>query len=242
MIKPLTGKAARSVAEATARPSTSGKAPSGPRRPWPAPSAGCGTSATAPSRQPRHDRQDRAHPEAQRDRPDDRAGRHKRCRYVAGAGELHLFGRRIYTAGANDIRAVEKIQGLTLAGAYGDEIATWPEELWDMLGTRLSAWPAPSSSAPATRPARPTGSSATGSTAPTYWLPRRHGSTSHADEPIDLHRFSFTLDDNPHLPRTSWPPETAVRRPVLQAVHPRRVGAGRGRDLRHVRREAPRHE
>jgi hypothetical protein len=37
----------------------------------------------------------------------------KRCRYLAGAGELHLFGRRIYTAGANDARAVEKIQGLT---------------------------------------------------------------------------------------------------------------------------------
>jgi hypothetical protein len=91
-----------------------------------------------PSRQPRHDRQDRANPEAQRDRPDDRDGRHPRCRYIAGAGELFLFGRRIYTAGANDARAVEKIQGLTLAGAYGDEVATWPEDLWDMLGTRLS--------------------------------------------------------------------------------------------------------
>lgn len=123
-----------------------------------------------------------------------------RCRYLAGAGELYLFGRRIYTAGAADIKAVSKIQGLTLAGAYGDEIATWPEELWDMLGTRLSV---PGAQFFGTcNPA-----------SPVHWLKRnwldraaftihRDGSTSdrpEADEPVDLHRFSFVLDDNPHL-------------------------------------------
>jgi PBSX family phage terminase large subunit len=123
----------------------------------------------------------------------------KRCRYLAGAGELHLFGRRIYTAGANDARAVEKIQGLTLAGAYGDEIATWPEPFWDMLGTRLSI---PGAQFFGT--CNPAG--------PTAWLKRKwldrsalwltrdgHTSTSHASDPVDLHRFSFVLDDNPHL-------------------------------------------
>lgn len=123
----------------------------------------------------------------------------KRCRYLVGAGELHLFGRRIYTAGANDVRAVEKIQGLTLAGAYGDEIATWPEPFWDMLGTRLSV---PGAQFFGT--CNPAG--------PVHWLKRKwldrsamwlghDGSTStgHASEPVDLHRFSFTLDDNPFL-------------------------------------------
>ncbi|OKI47224.1 PBSX family phage terminase large subunit [Micromonospora sp. CB01531] len=123
----------------------------------------------------------------------------KRCRYLAGAGELHLFGRRIYTAGANDARAVEKIQGLTLAGAYGDEIATWPEPFWDMLGTRLSV---PGAQFFGT--CNPAG--------PVHWLKRNwldrsalwvgHDgtiSTGHASDPVDLHRFSFTLDDNPHL-------------------------------------------
>jgi PBSX family phage terminase large subunit len=123
----------------------------------------------------------------------------KRCRYLAGAGELWLFGRRIYTAGANDARAVEKIQGLTLAGAYGDEIATWPEPFWDMLGTRLSI---PGAQFFGT--CNPAG--------PVHWLKRgwldrsamwvtRDGATStrHAADPVDLHRFSFTLDDNPHL-------------------------------------------
>ncbi|MDG4795391.1 hypothetical protein [Micromonospora sp. WMMD1082] len=62
----------------------------------------------------------------------------KRCRYSVGAGELCLFGRRIYTAGANGIKAGKKIQDLTLAGAHGHEIANWPEDLWRMLGTRNS--------------------------------------------------------------------------------------------------------
>lgn len=123
-----------------------------------------------------------------------------RCRYLAGAGEVHLFGRRIYTAGANDIKAVQKIQGLTLAGAYGDEIATWPPELWDMLGTRLSI---PGAMFFGT--CNPAG--------PTHWLKRgwldraamwlhSDGSTGagHGDELVDLNRFSFILDDNPHLP------------------------------------------
>lgn len=124
----------------------------------------------------------------------------RRCRYLAGAGELWLCGRRVYTAGANDARAVEKIQGLTLAGAYGDEIATWPQTLWDMLGTRLSI--------PGARfygTCNPAG--------PVHWLKRhwldraarwltRDGDLvdGHTDDPVDLHRFSFVLDDNPHLP------------------------------------------
>jgi len=123
----------------------------------------------------------------------------RRCRYLAGNGEVHLFGRRVYIAGANDAKAVTKIQGLTLAGAYGDEIATWPEDLWDMLGTRLSV--AGAQFFGTCNPA-----------SPVHWLKRnwldraalwlqRDGSTSVGrDEPVDLHRFSFVLDDNPWLP------------------------------------------
>lgn len=122
----------------------------------------------------------------------------KRCRYLAGAGEVHVFGRRIYTAGANNVTAVEKIQGLTLAGAYGDELTTWPQELWEMLGTRLSI-----------PGARFFGTCNPAS--PVHWLKgdldrakmwiTHDGSLSqyHATDPLDMHRFSFTLDDNPHL-------------------------------------------
>ena len=43
--------------------------------------------------------------------------------YHQGAGEIYVAGRTIYLAGANDERAQEKIRGLTVAGAYGDELS-----------------------------------------------------------------------------------------------------------------------
>src|SRR6185312_15847332 len=61
-----------------------------------------------------------------------------RCRLVQGSGELWLLGRRVYLAGANDERAQERIRGLTLAGAYADEISTLPQSFWSMLMSRLS--------------------------------------------------------------------------------------------------------
>lgn len=62
----------------------------------------------------------------------------RRCRYLAGARELWLLGRRVYIAGANDERAADKIRGLTLAGAYVDEVTVIPESFWAMLLSRLS--------------------------------------------------------------------------------------------------------
>lgn len=122
----------------------------------------------------------------------------KRCRYLAGSGEVWLFGRRIYTAGANDVRAVEKIQGLTLAGAYGDEVSTWPEDLWNMLGTRLSV---PGAQMFGTcNPAGPVHWLKTQLDRAALWLDHDGAvSTGQDGDPVDLHRFSFTLDDNPHL-------------------------------------------
>jgi PBSX family phage terminase large subunit len=122
----------------------------------------------------------------------------KRCRYLAGAGELFLFGRRIYTAGANDTRAVEKIQGLTLAGAYGDEVSTWPENLWNMLGTRLSI---PGAQFFGTcNPAGPVHWLKVLLDQAALWLDHDGTvSTGQDSDPLNLHRFSFTLGDNPHL-------------------------------------------
>ncbi|CAL9662752.1 hypothetical protein [Streptomyces sp. enrichment culture] len=62
----------------------------------------------------------------------------KRVDYRAGAGEVTILGRLIYVAGAHDERAADKIKGLTLAGAYLDEVTTYPESFFKMLETRLS--------------------------------------------------------------------------------------------------------
>ncbi|MDX3637690.1 PBSX family phage terminase large subunit [Streptomyces europaeiscabiei] len=124
----------------------------------------------------------------------------RRCVYRAGAGEVVIFGRTIYVAGANDEKAVDKIKGLTLAGAYMDEVTTYPETFFQMMETRLSIegakWFA-----------------TTNPEGPNHWLKKQYldrarlhlrpdGTIAETHDPdaLDLNRFSFVLDDNPTLP------------------------------------------
>lgn len=100
-----------------------------------------------------------------------------------GEGEAHLFGRRLYLFGANDMRAEAKIRGLTLAGLYADEVTTWPEAVWKMALSRLSV---PGAKLFAT----------TNPEGPYHWLKRDY--IDREDE-LDLRAFHFTLADNPHL-------------------------------------------
>lgn len=109
----------------------------------------------------------------------------RRLRLVRGEGEAHMFGRRIYLVGMNDARAEEKIRGMTLAGAYCDEITTWPESAFRMLTSRLSL-----------KDARLFGT--TNPDGPNHWLKRDY--LDKADT-LNLYRCHFTLRDNPHLPR-----------------------------------------
>jgi len=104
----------------------------------------------------------------------------KRFRLVSGAGELHLLGRMIYLAGANDERAEQKIRGLTLAGAYGDELSLWPESFFRMLLSRLSI----------------EGAAFFGTTnpdSPYHWLKREFLDRS---AELDLRSWHFRLSDN----------------------------------------------
>lgn len=139
----------------------------------------------------------------------------KRCRYVAGAGELWVCGRLIEVVGANDERAEEKIRGMTLIGAYCDEATLYPESFWSMLMSRLSEFGARCFAT--TNPGTPT-----------HWLKAfvdraalrltRDGSVwDHTDElpdedadtdlsddengVLDMAVFSFKLEDNTSLPK-----------------------------------------
>lgn len=120
----------------------------------------------------------------------------KRARYVAGTGEFWLLDRLCYVMGANDAKAQEKVQGLTLAGVYGDELSNWPAGMYNMTTTRLSV---PGAKFFGT--CNPAG--------PSHWLKRdvldraacwlaADGSVTSSGD-LDVARFSFTLDDNPHL-------------------------------------------
>lgn len=51
--------------------------------------------------------------------------------------EIVLFGKRCYCVGANDDRAITKIQGVGLGYAYCDEMTTFPENFFNMLKSRL---------------------------------------------------------------------------------------------------------
>lgn len=51
--------------------------------------------------------------------------------------EIEIFGKRCYCVGANDERAITKIQGTGLGYAYCDELTTFPENFFEMLKSRL---------------------------------------------------------------------------------------------------------
>jgi len=94
--------------------------------------------------------------------------------------EGRLFGRVIYLESANDARAEGRIRGLTLAGAYCDELSLFPQDFFAMLLSRLSE---PGAKLIAT----------TNPDAPTHWLNARY--LSRAQE-LDLLRVRFRLEDN----------------------------------------------
>lgn len=58
--------------------------------------------------------------------------------YSLSKKEGKLFGRKIYFEGANDARAESKIRGMTLMGAYCDELTLFSESFFTMLLSRLS--------------------------------------------------------------------------------------------------------
>ena len=57
--------------------------------------------------------------------------------FSLAAKEGRLFGRRIMLEGANDGRSEAKIRGITLGGAYCDELTLFPKDFFTMLLSRL---------------------------------------------------------------------------------------------------------
>ena len=101
---------------------------------------------------------------------------------VYGDGEIDLFGRKCYVAGANDKKAVSKIQGITLVYAYGDEVTTWSRDVFEMLKSRL----------------RLAGAKFDGTCNPDnpfHWFKEFLD-----DEEIPKQLWTFAMDDNPFLP------------------------------------------
>ena len=100
------------------------------------------------------------------------------------AKEGYLFGRRIMFEGANDIRSESKIRGVTLQGAYCDELTQFPEDFFAMLLSRLRL---PGAKLIAT----------TNPDNPGHWLMKNY---IERKEELDFLDVKFTIDDNTTLP------------------------------------------
>ena len=100
------------------------------------------------------------------------------------AKEGQLFGRKVIFEGANDARSEAKIRGLTLQGAYCDELTQFPQDFYTMLLSRLRK---PGAKLFAT----------TNPDSPSHWL-----KTNYIDRQneLDFLDVKFLLDDNTTLP------------------------------------------
>lgn len=108
----------------------------------------------------------------------------KQVHYTPGAPSGLILGRVIYVIGASDAKSEKVLRGLTVAGAYVDEITVIPEEFFTQLLGRMSV----------------AGAQLFGTTNPdnpAHWLKRRF--LDRIKDLPDWRRFHFTLHDNPSL-------------------------------------------
>lgn len=103
--------------------------------------------------------------------------------YSLSRKEACLFGRKVYLEGVNDARAESKIRGMTLQGAYCDELTLFTEDFFSMLLSRLSE-----SGAKLIATTNPD--------SPNHWLMEKY--ISRKDE-LDMLVQKFLIDDNPFL-------------------------------------------
>jgi PBSX family phage terminase large subunit len=107
----------------------------------------------------------------------------KHVHYTRGAPTATILGRPVRVIGANDVRAEERLRGMTCAGALVDEATLVPQEFWTQLLGRMSV---PNAKLFAS----------TNPGSPAHWLKRDF--IDRRDE-LGIAYWHFTLDDNPSL-------------------------------------------
>lgn len=103
--------------------------------------------------------------------------------HTRGANTATILGRTVHLVGANDVRAEDRIRGLTIALAYVDEATLLPVGFWMMLLSRLRV---PGAKLFAT----------TNPDGPGHWL-RKNFILKAAD--VGMRYWHFELADNPSL-------------------------------------------
>lgn len=93
-----------------------------------------------------------------------------------------LFGEQVYCLGAEKVSQVAKIQGSSFKYCYGDEVARWNKEVFEMVKSRLDK---PDSCF----------DGAFNPENPTHWLKK------FIDSDIDIYLQEYRIFDNPFLPK-----------------------------------------
>lgn len=100
---------------------------------------------------------------------------------ISSDNTVWLFGEKCYALGAEKVSQVSKIRGASIKYCYGDEVADWSEEVFELLKSRLDK-----------------DYSCFDGTFnpqyPTHWLKQ------FLDSDADIFSQTYTIDDNPFLP------------------------------------------
>lgn len=99
---------------------------------------------------------------------------------ISSNNKAKLFGREVHIIGADKKNQVARIQGAGIEYAYGDEITTWSQEVFQMLKSRLDK---PNSCFDGT--CNPDN--------PTHWF------KEFLDSGANIYHQHYTIDDNPFL-------------------------------------------
>lgn len=99
----------------------------------------------------------------------------------AGDNTCRMFGETVYCLGADNVAHADRIRGASIKYCYGDEVATWSPEVFDMLKSRLDK---PYSCF----------DGALNPQSPNHWL------KGFLDSDADIYQQHYTIFDNPFLP------------------------------------------
>lgn len=94
----------------------------------------------------------------------------------------YLFGERVYCLGAEKVSQVSKLRGSSIKYVYGDEVADWNQEVFELLKSRLDK---PYSCF----------DGALNPQGPNHWL------KEFLDSDFDIYNQHYTIFDNPFLPK-----------------------------------------
>lgn len=99
---------------------------------------------------------------------------------INSANVAYLFGEKVYCLGAEKVSQVSKLRGSSIKYVYGDEVADWSEEVFEILKSRMDK---PYSCF----------DGALNPQSPNHWL------KAFLDSDADIYQQHYTIFDNPFL-------------------------------------------